>query len=261
MIGEAALWGLLAGSSLVIGGAVGLRLGLAGSEEAERRNNRRIGLLMGFGSGVLISAVAYELVEEAFTVSDGSAWTAVGLAVGALTYYAGDRAIHRHARREHPRKSAGATHDVGTQEAIVLGTVLDGIPEGIVLGMSLIAGGGASVAIIAAVFLSNLPESIAATSGLRRGGRSASTIIRMWVTIMLLTALASVAGFALFDEASGELIAFTQSFAGGALLTMLAGTMLPAAYEDAGGKKKGGEIIGLMTVLGFAVAFGLTQLG
>jgi len=258
VIGEAALWGLLAGSSLVIGGVIGLRLGSG--------HHRTVGLLMGFGSGVLISAVAYELVEEAFKVSDGSAWTGVGLAVGALTYYGGDRMIHKHKPDAHkqdapPRKSAGATHDVEDQESIVLGTVLDGIPEGIVLGMSLIAGGGASIAIIAAVFLSNLPEAIGATSGLRNGGRSAPSIIRMWMMIMLLTALASVAGLALFDDASGELIAFIQSFAGGALLTMVAGAMLPAAYEDAGGKKKGGEVVGLLTVLGFAVAFGLTQLG
>jgi ZIP family zinc transporter len=253
VVGEAALWGLLAGSSLLIGGVIGLRLGPG--------NERAVGLLLGFGSGVLISAVAYELVEEAFKVSEGSAWTGVGLAVGALTYYTGDRLIQGHGRSAHSRKSAGASHDVAAQEAIVLGTVLDGIPEGIVLGMSLIGGGGASIAIIAAVFLSNLPEAVGATSGLRRGGRSPKVITRMWVTIMLLTALASVVGFALFDDASGALVAFTQSFAGGALLTMVAGTMLPAAYHDAGGKKMGGEIVGLMTVLGFAVAFGLTQLG
>jgi zinc transporter, ZIP family len=251
VIGEAALWGLVGGSSLVIGGAIGLRLGPG--------NERAIGLLMGFGSGVLISAVAYELVEEAFKVSDGSGWVGIGLAAGALVYYAGDREIQ--ARGGGRRKSAKATHHTESQEAIVLGTILDGIPEGIVLGMSLIAGGGASVAIIAAVFLSNLPEAIAATSGLRRGGRSGTTIIRMWVTIMLLTALSSVVGFAFFDEASGELIAFTQAFAGGALLTMLASTMMPEAFDDAGGKGGGGEVVGLLTVLGFAVAFGLTQLG
>jgi zinc transporter, ZIP family len=260
VVGEAALWGLFAGSSLVIGGAIGMRA---------HPSHRVVGLLMSFGAGVLISAVAYELVQEAFEVSDGSVWVAAGLAAGALVFYGGDRAIHarqpetggRRGPKQRMRKSASAPAGDETAEALVLGTVLDGIPEGIVLGMSLIAGGGGGVAIIAAVFLSNLPEAIGATSRLLSHGRSGETVIRMWMTIMVLTAAASVAGVVFFDGASGEVIAFVQAFAGGALLTMLANEMFPAAREDAA---KGGhdvEIVGLLTVFGFAVAFGLTQVG
>jgi ZIP family zinc transporter len=242
-VAEAALWGLLAGSSLVIGCVVSYTL---------RPGHRAIGLLMGFGSGVLISAVAYELVDDAFEASGGSAWVAGGLAAGALAFFAGDWAIDRRGGGE--RKRSRAVHEPSNQQAIVLGTVLDGVPEGIVLGLSLIGGGGGSVAMVAAVFMSNLPEAIAATSGLDRGGMRRGRMFGIWSVIMLVTAISSVAGFQLFDGASVEAVAFTQAFAGGALLTMLADTMMPAAFEE------GGRAVGLLTVLGFAVAFALTQL-
>jgi ZIP family zinc transporter len=243
-MGQAAAWGLVAGASLVIG---------AWATYALRPRSGAVGLLMGFGSGVLISAVAYELVLDAFEGSDGGGWVAAGLGAGAFAFYLGDLEIDR--RGGENRKDSAAAHDVANQQAIVLGTVLDGIPEGIVLGMSLIGGGGGSVAVIAAVFLSNLPEAAAATSGLESGGMPRARVYRMWVGIALLTCLASVIGFALFDTASPSTVAFTQAFAGGALLTMLADTMMPEAFE------KGGRAVGLLTALGFAVSFALTQLG
>jgi zinc transporter, ZIP family len=132
--------------------------------------------------------------------------------------------------------------------------VLDGIPEGIVIGVSLIGGGGVSVAVIAAVFLSNLPESIAATTGLERAGMARRDLLRMWTVIALAVAVSSLVGFAVFDSASPETIALVQGFAAGALLTMLADTLMPEAYEQAH------KAAGLLTVLGFALAFALTTL-
>jgi zinc transporter, ZIP family len=220
---------------------------------ALRPGHKAIGLLMGFGSGVLISAIAYELVGEAFETASGSGWVAAGLACGALAFYGGDVVIER--RGGGRRKSSRATHEKAQHQAIVLGTVLDGVPEGIVLGIGLIGGGGGSVALIAAIFMSNLPEAVAATSGLERGGMARRSLYRMWSAVMLLTAIAAVLGFAVFDTASPEAVAFTQAFAGGALLTMLADTMMPEAFEE------GGREVGLLTALGFAVAFALAQIG
>jgi zinc transporter, ZIP family len=155
-MGEALFWGLVASSSLVLGGLVGLYV---------RMSPRWIGVIMAFGAGVLISAVAYELVGEAVDTSAGGGGVALGLFGGALTFFAGDLLIERVGGRE---SDAGG----GSALSIVLGTVLDGIPESAVLGLSLLVGEGVSVAVLAAIFLSNLPEAIAATSGLVAAGWS-----------------------------------------------------------------------------------------
>jgi ZIP family zinc transporter len=240
---EAFLWGAFGASSLVIGALLALRIRIGG---------RLLGLIMGFGAGVLISAVAYELVEEAFTTADGSAWVAVGIFAGALTYFGGDELISRMGGGG--RKSMGGEQQEGTALAIVLGTVLDGIPESAVIGLTLLEGGGVSAAVLAAVFLSNLPEAIAATSGLSIAGWAARRILGLWLLVAFVSALASLAGYALFDGASSDTVAFVLAFAGGAILTMLAETMVPEAYL------RGGKVVGLATTLGFVVAFGVSAL-
>jgi ZIP family zinc transporter len=162
-VGEALAWGLIAASSLVLGGILALRLPIG---------LRPLGLVMGFGAGVLISAVAYELVEDAFGTAGGSGAVALGLLAGAFTFYFGDLVIDRFGGEG--RKSAAGGQEVGSALAIVLGTVLDGIPESIVLGLSLLGGGGVSVAMLAAVFLSNLPEALSSTVGLSKSGCGAA---------------------------------------------------------------------------------------
>jgi zinc transporter, ZIP family len=176
-----------------------------------------------------------------------------GLAAGALAFYFGDSVIA--ARGGADRKHAEAEHAPEAHRAIVLGTVLDGIPEAIVIGLSLIGGGEVSAAVIAAVFMSNLPEAIGATRGLERSGFTPGRLYRMWGAITAITVIAAAAGYGLLDGASAELIAFIEAFAAGALLTMVAGTMLPEAVRG------GGRETGLLTVLGFAVAFLLVQIG
>ena len=241
---EAALWGLVAGSSLPIGAAIAV---------VYRPSIRVIGLLMAFGAGVLISAVAYDLVDKAFESAGWSGSVAAGVALGSLSFYFGDRLLARSGGDN--RKQADAEHQPEAQRAIVLGTVLDGIPEGIVIGVSLIGGGSVSAAVIVAVFLSNLPEAIGATSGLRRSGSSPRGLLVMWVSIAVLTAIAAAAGYVLLDGASQGLIAFIEAYAAGALLTMLSGTMLPEAVRG------GGREVGLCTVLGFSLAYAIVQLG
>ena len=240
---EAFLWGLLAGSSLVIGGLIALT-GWVGT--------RLLGLVMAFGAGVLISAVAYELVQEAFTTSKSGTAVTLGLFAGAAVFFLGDAAIDRFGGGE--RKSMGGAQVSGSHYAIVLGIVLDGVPEAMVIGLGLVQGGAVSAAVIAAVFLSNLPEAIAATSGLLTAGWRRGRVLALWAVVMLVTALASLAGYALFDAASEEAVAFVLAFAGGAVLTMLADTMMPEAFEH------GGKLVGLATTLGFAVAFAITAL-
>jgi ZIP family zinc transporter len=236
-------WGALAASSVLLGGILALRLRIGG---------RLLGLVLGFGAGVLISAVAYELVEEAFSTSEGGSWVAAGLLAGAVVYFVGDEAIARQGGGQ--RKSMGGEQEEGTALAIVLGIVLDGIPESMVIGLTLLQGGSVSVAMLVAVFLSNLPEAIGATSGLAAAGWRRSRILGLWALVVLASALASLAGYALFDGASADTIAFVLAFAGGAILTMLAETMMPEAYL------RGGRAVGLVTTLGFGVAFAVSAL-
>jgi ZIP family zinc transporter len=237
------LWGALASSSLVLGGLLALRFRVSG---------RLLGLVLGFGAGVLISAVAYELVEEAFATSDSGSWVAAGLFSGALAFFGGNELIDRMGGAQ--RKSMGGEQEEGTALAIVLGTVLDGVPESVVIGLSLLAGETVSVAMLVAVFLSNLPEAVGATSGLAVAGWRRAHILGLWVSVVLISALASLAGYAFLADASANAIAFVLAFAGGAILTMLAETMMPEAYD------RGGKAVGLATTLGFAVAFAVSAL-
>ena len=235
-------WGLFAGSSLILGGLIALAVPI---------RERLLGLIMAFGAGVLISAVAFELVAEAFETAAGSGSLALGLAAGALTFFAGDTLIDRMGG-EGRKKMSGAAG--GSALAIVLGIVLDGIPESAVIGLGLLDGAGVSVAVIAAVFLSNLPEAIAATRGLSADGWEQRKILGLWTAVTIVCGLSSLLGYVALDSAGPGALAFVLAFAGGAILTMLADTMMPEAFEH------GGKLAGLVTTLGFGLAFALTML-
>jgi ZIP family zinc transporter len=237
-VAEAFFWGAVGGSALFIGAFVAARLPI---------DRRVLGIIMAFGAGVLISAVAYDLVEEAVDTATGARGVAAGFFAGALVFFTGDALIDRMGGDQ--RKSSGGEQAAGSGLAIVLGAVLDGIPESIVLGIGLLGGVGVSVAFIAAVFLSNLPEGLAATTGLLAAGWSRRDVLLLWGAVVLASALSSLAGYALFDGASPDAVAFVLAFAGGAILTMLADTMMPEAFEQEG------RLVGLCTASGFALAF------
>lgn len=239
---EALGWGLVASSSLVIGALIAIVRPLP---------DQALGLIMAFGAGVLISAVSYELVQEAFETQDGGGFVAIGLAVGALAFWAGDTLIDRMGGAERKRMTEDSEGDA---KAIVLGTVLDGVPENAVLGLSLISGGGVSVAVLAAIFLSNLPEAVGASTGLRKAGWTRRHVMSLWSFVAIITALAAPLGFGLFDTASNELLAFVMAFAAGSLLTMITDSMMPQAFE------LGGRAAGLMTTFGFGLAFAISSL-
>jgi zinc transporter, ZIP family len=242
-VGEALFWGLVGGSSLVIGGVVALRIAIS---------RRLLGLIMAFGAGVLISAVAYELVHEAFETSAGDGGIALGLLAGSAVFFAAQLLIDRLGRGEPP--SSGEGHAVQAGRALVLGIVLDGIPESLVLGLTVLEAGTVSAAFLVAVFLANLPEAIAATTALSRAGRDSTRIVRFWVLVALGFGVTSLAGYVLLDAASPRTVAFVLAFAGGAVLTMLANTMMPEALHY------GGKLAGFMTTIGFALAFAISAL-
>jgi ZIP family zinc transporter len=236
-VAEAFFWGAFASSSLLVGALLALKL---------RLSERVLGLVMAFGSGVLISAVAYQLFLEAAESADNREWATVGLFGGSLTFFFGDALIDR--LGGDGRKSMMGLQAGGAALAIVLGIVLDGIPESFVVGIDLLSGEGLSVAFVAAVFISNLPESAAATSGLSKAGWPSARIYLLWAGVTFVAGLAAAIGNAALGGASPDAIAFVLAFAAGAILTMLADTLLPEAFE------KGGRVTGLLVTLGFAVA-------
>jgi ZIP family zinc transporter len=235
-VGRAFALGLVAASSLLIGAAIAIRRPL---------ERRVLGIILAFGSGVLISSVAYELIAEAVVTSSGEGGVGVGLLAGALTFFVGDTAIDRFGGAE--RKDPGGGQAAGSAPAIVLGTVLDGIPESIVLGVGLLSGTTGSAAMLFAVFASNLPEAVASTSGLRAAGWPAGRLLAMWAGIVLASGVAAAFGYVAFDGASASALAFVLAYAGGAVLTMLADSMMPEAFAE------GGRLTGVVTTIGFGI--------
>jgi ZIP family zinc transporter len=236
-------WGTLAASSLVIGAVFALVV---------RIGPRTIGLIMGFGAGVLISAVAFDLVEEAVNKSTDEWALLGGIFAGCGVFFGGDWLIDRLGGER--RKDSGGDQASGSALAIVLGTVLDGIPESMVIGLTIFEGGAVGAAFLTAVFISNLPEAISSTAGLAASGWRKARILRMWIAIALISGIASLAGYGLFQDSSPNTVAFVLAFAAGAILTMLADTMMPEAYED------GGKLVGVVTTVGFVTALVIHQL-
>ena len=238
---EAALWSLVASSSLLVGAAIALRFDLS---------QRTIGLIMGFGAGVLVAALSVDLAADAFERTNGLV-LGLGLAAGGVAFFVGDLLLDRYGGEM--RKMSGGEQAQGSPLAIVLGIVLDGIPESAAIGVALIEGQGVGVAFVVAVFLSNLPEALSATSGLAKSGWSTGKIFGLWALVSGICALAALLAFGFLDESNQTLIGFILAFAAGAILAMLADTMFPEAYEHAG------KVVALVTVLGFALGFVIVE--
>lgn len=230
-MGEAILWGAVAAAPLLVGAVLAM---------LRKWPPRLLGIVLGFGAGALIASIAFELWEDGLDLA-GPLPVVIGLAVGALAYYCADRIVERRASSS---KGAGGP--------LAVGALLDGIPEQLVLGIGLASGEGVSLALVIAIVVSNLPESIGSAADLLDGGMRRSRVLWLWVGVAVVCTIATIAGFALADAVGPEFRAGASGFAAGALLVMLVDSMVP----DAQSKAK--ESTGLATVLGFALAAGLS---
>ncbi len=238
----AGFWGFVAGLSLMIGALLGIYV---------NASQKIISIVMAIGAGVLISSVAFELMDEAYKAG-GFVAAALGLVVGAGAFFTADWVVSH--RGAHHRKRSQGQQSAGSATAIVIGALMDGIPESAVIGVSLIGGGKVGFVMVIAVFLSNIPESMSASAGLKKSGRSTGHILKLWAMVLVVSTVAALLGYLLLDGAPPILIGGIQAFAAGAILTMLASTMMPEAYEE------GGSIVGVVTAFGFLLAFCLSKL-
>jgi len=244
---QALLWGLVSGGALLIGAVIGW---------AANVPPRVVAAIMAFGSGVLISALSFELMGKAFEVG-GIRASAFGFLAGALVYTGANWILARQGAKHRKRsgeQQPSEDEDTGSGSAIAVGALLDGIPESIALGLSILQGGSVSVAMVAAIFLSNLPEGLSSAAGMRKAGRSRGYVFSLWAGIALVSGVAAFAGYSVFGGFSTFVIAATTAFAAGAILAMIVDTMIPEAFAETH------DGAGLITVLGFLASFALTKL-
>jgi zinc transporter, ZIP family len=246
----AGLWGLLGGAALVLGALMAWFV---------RVPAKVIASVMAFGSGVLISAVAFDLMAEAARTG-GLVSAAIGFLGGALAYLAANKALDRHGARHRKRSGAhqgqpSEEEQAGSGAAIAIGALLDGIPESVVLGVSLLSGGAVSASVVAAVFISNVPEGLSSAAGMKQAKRPAGYVFGVWGGIAVISGIAALVGYLALGGAPPAVVAVITAVAAGAILTMIADTMIPEAFE------KTHTRTGVIATLGFLLAFAVERSG
>jgi zinc transporter, ZIP family len=236
-----------------------------------------IASIMAFGSGVLVAALTFSLVEEAFSLSQSIPPVVIGFILGGVSYSVANYILDRksksgnssHAgtdnnsgnntsavrkrKRSHGDNAGGGKSASGL--SLLVGSIMDNIPENMALGISLVTGGAVNIVLIAAIFISNFPEGLASTEGMKSNGRSKKYMLGLWSIAVLIGTISTAIGFAVLSKASPFVISVAISFAAGAILVMLAESMIPEAFEEGGSKT------GLAAMAGFTIAFILGRLG
>jgi ZIP family zinc transporter len=245
---QAGLWGLAAGGALVVGALVAWMVEVP---------QRIVASVMAFGAGVLISALAFDLVDEAET-KGGLTATVLGFLVGAVAYLLANLVLAKRGARHRKRsgeQQPSEQEQSGSGSAIAIGALLDGIPESVVLGLSLLGGNGIGIPVLAAIFISNLPEGLSSAAGMKHNGRSARYVFGVWVGVAVASGAAGLLGCLLLQGAPNGLVAAITALAAGAILTMVADTMIPEAFE------RTHLYAGLIATLGFLTAITIGRAG
>jgi ZIP family zinc transporter len=247
---EAFLWGLVVGAGLLVGALASYFF---------KFSHRLIAAIMGFGGGVLIAVIAFELTEKSY--SHGGFISSVGgFLTGAVIFSSANLLLAilgaKHRKRcsecltDFPEDNRG-----GDGLAIAFGSVMDSIPEAIIVGISLAYGVGISKAVLIGFFLANIPEGLASVSAMKKFGFSRLYIFGLWGGITILTGIAGMLGYLFFGGFTDTTNAFIAALAAGGILSMVSETMIPEAFEGAQ------SYIGLITSTGFLILFLLVKTG
>ncbi|MBD8069688.1 ZIP family metal transporter [Bacillus sp. PS06] len=229
---NAFFWGCIAGSAVFIGALFGLFLTI---------KKKWIAAIMAFGTGVLIGAAAFELLEESIE-KGGLLSTSIGFLIGALLFTIVDLVIAK--KGGHERKRSGENPQGHSGLAIFFGTLFDAIPESIIIGLSILESHTVSFLLVVAIFISNFPEGLSSSVGLKKDGYSKKKILSLWFIVLILSGISSFAGYTLFQDAAAVIVGGIGAFAAGGVIAMVSSTMLPEAFEE------GGPIVGFITALG-----------
>lgn len=241
----AAIWGFVAGSALLLGALFGYFFKIP---------QRLVASVMAFGAGVLMSAVSFELLDEAYALG-GPAHLVAGFLLGATIFTLANIYLARKGAKHRKRSvKVEDENDDSNAMAIAAGSVIDGVPESIAIGLTMIGGGMVSTATVVAIFLSNIPEGLSSSAGMKKAGWKPVKVFSLWLLIAIVTSISSLVGFSVFSHLPVEVTAVTLAVAGGGILAMLVDTMIPEAFSETH------NLAGMVTVIGFAISFILSKL-
>jgi len=232
---NAALWGAISGSAVLLGALAALFLPV---------KKRIIGDIMAFGTGILIGAASYELLGDSIH-NGGLKATVTGFILGAVIFTILNYFVSKKGADQRKRSTQKAK---GTGLAIFIGTVMDAIPESIMVGASLLEKQSVSWLLVAAIFLSNIPEGLSSTVGLKNSGYKKRKIFLLWISVLVISSFSAWGGYFFLSNAPEYLLAGIAAFAGGGIIAMVTSTMMPEAYEESG------TVTGLIAALGLLVS-------
>ncbi len=238
---EALLWGAVAGGALLLGAVVGLFVPIP----------RKItGFIMAFGTGVLIGAASFELLGK-IEGREGYSYVIFGFLIGATLFTSLEFIINKKGGKG--RKLSKEKSEGHSGMAIFIGSIMDSIPESVIIGVSLIKENTVSWVIVLAIFISNIPEALSSSVGLRKDGYTKKKILFLWTIVFILTTLSSLFGFIVFKELNELYMYMVSGLAAGGIIAMVASTMMPEAFEE------GGPIVGLLSALGLLCSYVLSS--
>jgi zinc transporter, ZIP family len=245
---DSLLWGFVASIPLIAGAILASIVNL---------KKNIIASIMAFGAGVLIAALTFSLIEEAYDLVHDIVPVVTGFGFGGLSYSIANHILNKRSgiknrKRSHGENAGGGKDASGL--ALMVGSLMDNIPENMALGISVVAGGTVNLVLIAAIFISNFPEGLASSQGMKKNGKSTKHILLLWAVVVAIGTASAAIGFSVLAKVSKDVVSIALSFASGAILVMLAESMIPEAFEE------GGSQIGLAAMAGFAVAFVLGRI-
>ncbi|PFA62104.1 hypothetical protein CN378_21015 [Bacillus sp. AFS015802] len=239
---QAALWGGAASLSLLIGAFMGIFLHIP---------KKVVAYIMALGTGLIIGSATFDLLSEAEGKADLLYLISMFL-LGALIFTLFEIFISKKGGSERKRSKKNPHGHSGL--AIYVGTIMDAIPESIIIGVSFIESQSMQWVFIIAIFISNLPESLSSSIGLKLDQYSTKKILYLWGSVVILSSLSSMLGYVFLQNAPESTSYIIGAFGAGGLLAMVSSTMMPEAYEE------GGPIVGFLSSLGIILSFILTHM-